>query len=284
MFGGTTEACAYNQSTINVSGGTIYTLNSYDASTVNVTGGHVSTLDARESSTANVSGGYVYTLWASDSATAMLYEDATAFTVGAHDSATVTMLGGTTEYLGAIGGGTVNLHGGNILDSLGAGISSTLNVYGRDLVKAAEGGRYGYGQVSGFWSDGTEFTIDLNGSETYSHISLITIIDAEIEIHPETLNLASKSKWITCHIWLPDEYSVGDIEPDSILLERRFKADWKWYNEKQQVVMLKFKRSKLDTILEPGDIELIVSCHLIDGTYFEGTDVTKVIDKCSKKK
>lgn len=205
--------------------------------------------------------------------------DASAVSLGASDFGIVNMTGGTVDYLGAGASGILNLHGGLVLEDLGAYESSTVNIYGYDLVKNNSGGHYGYGKVYGFWSDGTSFAIDLYTYETYSHINLIPVVDVEIEIHPETLNLASKSKWISCRILLPEGYNVSDINPDTILIERRFKAEWCWFNEKQQVVMAKFKRCELDNIREPGDIELIVSCHLIDGTYFEGVDTIRIISQ-----
>ncbi len=271
----------YNDDTIvDMLGGRVDSMAAYDASTLNINGGDVSTLHARGFSTANVSGGYVYGLRAQGSGTVNLSDTASVISLSSRGSfGTVNMTGGSTEYARAGNSGTLNLYGGVVTDSLNAWDSATVNIFGYDLFKTATGGTYGYGFVTGYWVDGTPFTIDLSTSETYSHISLITIIDAEIEIHPETLNLASKNKWITCHIWLPEGYDVTHVEPETILIDRRFKADWSWYNEKQQVVMAKFKRSQLSSILETGEIELIVSCHLIDGTYFEGTDTVKVTNK-----
>jgi len=81
---------------------------------------------------------------------------------------------------------------------------------------------------------------------------------------------------------LPEAYNVNDIDPDTILIERRFKAEWIWFNEKQNVVKAKFKRSELKEILEPGEVELTVSGYLLDGSYFTGMDTIKVINKGRK--
>jgi len=85
-------------------------------------------------------------------------------------------------------------------------------------------------------------------------------IAAWLDIDPNTLNLASGGKWITCYIWLPGEY------------------------DEEQVAMAKFGRSKVQEMVEPGYVELTVSGELVDGTRFEGTDTIKVIDKGHKKK
>ena len=41
-------------------------------------------------------------------------------------------------------------------------------------------------------------------------------------------------------------------------------------------------RSEIGGMLEPGEVELAVSGQLLDGTYFEGKDTVKVIDKGRK--
>ena len=108
-------------------------------------------------------------------------------------------------------------------------------------------------------------------------------LPVEIDIAPETLNLASNGKWITCYIWLPGDYDVADVNIDSILLEGEIAAEQVWVDEGEQVVMVKFGRADVQRIVEAGEVELIVSGELIDGARFEGTDAIKVIDKGEKK-
>jgi predicted outer membrane repeat protein len=106
-----------------------------------------------------------------------------------------------------------------------------------------------------------------------------TPIFAEARILPRTINLASKGKWITCYIWLPDDYDVADIEPGSVMLERQIKAEQFSGDEQRQVATATFDREKVQGILNIGDIELKISCQLTDGTYFEATDIIQVTDK-----
>lgn len=111
------------------------------------------------------------------------------------------------------------------------------------------------------------------------------VVDAEVDIDPDTLNLKSKGKWLTCYIWLPEDCNVADIQPDSVHLENEpnaIHADWLWFDEQEQVVMARFKRSDVQEMLEPGEVELTIAGRLVDGTYFEGTDTIKVIDKGRK--
>ena len=202
----------YNDDTIvDMLGGDVDSIGTYDASTVNVTGGHVNTLGAHEFSTANVSGGYVYSLGARDSATVNLSDTGSAFSLAARgNGGTVNMSGGTTDHASALESGILNISAGLISDGIGADYSGTLNmtggttqganfrgeatanlfggvisdflmaaedsivnIYGYDLFKTSSEGSYGYGFVTGYWDDGTPFTIDLDGSGTYSHINLI---------------------------------------------------------------------------------------------------------------
>ena len=107
-------------------------------------------------------------------------------------------------------------------------------------------------------------------------------IFAEARIVPQTINLASKGNWITCYIWLPDEYDVVDIEPNNIFLEDEIKPDEFSVDEQQQVATARFGREDVQPMLEIGDINLKITGRLTDGTVFEGTDTIKVIDKAGK--
>jgi hypothetical protein len=108
-------------------------------------------------------------------------------------------------------------------------------------------------------------------------------VEAEVKIRPKTLNLASKGKWISCKIWLPEDYNVADVNSATVFLEDEIPAEWIWFNEKQNVVTAKFARSELQEILEPGEVDLTVTGYLTDGSYFEGTDTIRVIDKGKAK-
>jgi hypothetical protein len=104
-------------------------------------------------------------------------------------------------------------------------------------------------------------------------------IFAEVRILPRTINLASKGRWITCYIRLPNDYDVADIDPNSVMFERQIKAEQFSVYEQKQVATATFDREKVRSILNIGDIELTITCQLTDGTYFEATDVIKVTDK-----
>ena len=107
-------------------------------------------------------------------------------------------------------------------------------------------------------------------------------IPAEVKIVPRSINLASMGKWITCYIWLGEEYNVADIDPNSVLLEYEIQAESLWADEQQQIVIVRFRRCEVQGILAPGEVELTVSGELTDRTVFEGRDIIRVIDKGGK--
>ncbi len=104
-------------------------------------------------------------------------------------------------------------------------------------------------------------------------------IEATVEINPNTLNLQSNGKWITCYIWLPEDYNVVDINSASVVLHDTIKAEWTMIEEEAQVLMAKFSRSAVEDILQPGTVELTVSGKLNDGTRFKGKNTITVINK-----
>ena len=102
---------------------------------------------------------------------------------------------------------------------------------------------------------------------------------AEARILPRTINLKSKGNWITVLLWLPEEYSVADIDHKSIFLEGQIQAGFVLVDEQQQVAMARFSRQDVQPILEVGDINLKITGQLTDGTIFEASDTIKVVDK-----
>jgi hypothetical protein len=224
--------------------------------------------------------------------------DGSVFVFVTYDSSTVNIYGGALEWgIVAYESSTINIYDGTILiDNPLFGDSSTVNIYGGDVRLGAPSfdefatlNIYGYDfnyngfTLTGFLSDDSPFEfIEIYPSD-YTHISLIPVVYVEVDIKPELLNLASKGKWINCHIRLPEDCNVVDVNSASVFLEDEIPAQWIWFNETQNVVMTKFARSELVVLLEPGNVELTVSGFLNDGRYFIGTDTIKVIDKGRRK-
>ena len=116
------------------------------------------------------------------------------------------------------------------------------------------------------------------------------VIQAAIDIDPDTLNLNSKGKWITCYIELPGDYDVEDIDVSTIKLNDQVPAESRptgigdCDDDGIAELMVKFDRSAVQEILEAGDdVEITVTGELNDGTPFESSDTIRVINKGGKK-
>ncbi|MHC4084999.1 MAG: choice-of-anchor Q domain-containing protein, partial [Planctomycetota bacterium] len=88
------------------------------------------------------------------------------------------------------------------------------------------------------------------------------LVQAGVRIVPRTMNLASKGNRLTCYIWLPEEYNVADVDPNSVFLEGEIQGESLYIDEKQQVAMVKFSREEVQAILDVGDIGLTITGQL----------------------
>jgi DNA-binding beta-propeller fold protein YncE len=100
-------------------------------------------------------------------------------------------------------------------------------------------------------------------------------VTATIDLHPETLNLGSHGRWITCYIALPDGYDVADVDTSTIFLDGVVPAAWAVLQD--ELLMVKFDRSAVQAVLAPGQVELTVTGQ-VNGTEFSGSDTIRVID------
>jgi hypothetical protein len=114
-------------------------------------------------------------------------------------------------------------------------------------------------------------------------------IEATVDIDPDTLNLKSQGKWITCYIELPEGYDVHNIDVSTIMLNDQVPAEPRpcgigdYDGDGMADLMVKFNRSAVEGILEVRDeVQIRVTGDLADGTLFQGTDTIRVIDKGRK--
>jgi hypothetical protein len=131
----------------------------------------------------------------------------------------------------------------------------------------------------------------------HPHLHLATsvgVLYATVDCDPDTLNLDSKGKWITCYIELPQGYDPRNINVSTILLNDLIPPELdESYgfvkSESSNIVdhdgdgneerMVKFDRAEVQRLLTPADeVVLTVTGSLLDGTEFEGTDTIRVID------
>ena len=166
-----------------------------------------------------------------------------------------------------------------------------------------EDGCAGNGDPLTFKLNGIECSTPAPGTQTaksggiHKNFSLVAsasepeILSAAVDIKPETLNLQSKGKWITCYIELPEGYDVADIDVSTILLEDAVSAEASpteigdYDDDSNADLMVKFDRSAVIGLgLKTGDVELTVTGSLSesDNPDFEGSGTIKVIDKGKK--
>ncbi|MBW2021145.1 MAG: RHS domain-containing protein [Deltaproteobacteria bacterium] len=118
----------------------------------------------------------------------------------------------------------------------------------------------------------------------------IKVIEATIDIDPDTLNINSKGRWITCYIELPEAYDVADIDVSTVVLEGSVYAKPCPTNvgdhDKDGIadLLVKFDRSEVGSLLEPGEEVTVTIDGEVEGILFAGEDTIRVIDKGKKEK
>jgi hypothetical protein len=114
-------------------------------------------------------------------------------------------------------------------------------------------------------------------------------VTAIIDIHPHTLNLKSKGKWITCYIELPDGYDVGDIDFSTVMLNDTIPVSLLDVPAPDPVpteigdydgdgipdLLVKFDRAEVMALLSVGEATLTITGE-VAGTPFEGSDTVRV--------
>jgi outer membrane protein assembly factor BamB len=119
-------------------------------------------------------------------------------------------------------------------------------------------------------------------------------VDATVDCDPDSLNLRSNGKWITCYVELPSGLDPRDIDPTTVLLndvlspnldpkygfvksEESYIVDHN--NDGTEERMFKFDRSEVGDMLPTGvDVVLVITGELLDGTGFEGSDTINVFN------
>jgi hypothetical protein len=116
-----------------------------------------------------------------------------------------------------------------------------------------------------------------------------------IDIHPDTLNLRSKGKWITAYVELPESYDVNDINVTTVILNGTIPAEvhpvaiGDYDDDGIPDLMVKFNRTDvISYILDNVNmtklfeerfmtVTLTVTGYLNDDTPFHGSDIIKIL-------
>ena len=120
---------------------------------------------------------------------------------------------------------------------------------------------------------------------------------AKVSIVPNTFNLKSSGKWITCHIELPAGCNAADIDVGTVKIsevdgnvvnipaELKSAKIGKRNKDGISDLKVKFNRSDVGDFLLPADeVELTITGNLTYGTPFEGIGTIRVIDEGKKGK
>ena len=134
-------------------------------------------------------------------------------------------------------------------------------------------------------------TTDQAGNSTTVEVNFEVIIDAVVDVKPDTLNLKSKSdrNAVTVYIELPSGCDVAEIDVASVNMDingpliaaQSFPTVVGDYDADGIADrMIKFDRQLVVTALNgtTGNITLAMSGQLIDGRRFAGTAAIKVIN------
>lgn len=135
---------------------------------------------------------------------------------------------------------------------------------------------------------------DINGCLDGTEVIVIVNpqLEMTIDIDPNTLNLKSKGKWITCYIELPSGYDVGDIDISKLKISKIGNTDIvPIFSESAPTeigdhdkdgiadLMTKFNRSLLQDIVPAQDaVKITVEGELKGGTGLIGHDTIRVIN------
>jgi hypothetical protein len=128
------------------------------------------------------------------------------------------------------------------------------------------------------------------GAAFVYHGGTVPVVQAGLDLNPDTFNLKSKGKWITAYIELPDDYDVADIDVGTVTLESTIAAAdhptkvGDYDDDGTTDLMVKFDRQALIEYLDGtiGEVTLTVSGELSDSTPFEGNDTITVINPGKK--
>ena len=147
----------------------------------------------------------------------------------------------------------------------------------------------------GIWDH--PYIIDANNTDNYPLAEPWSpaVIEASVDIDPDTLNLKSNGEWITAYIELPEGHSVSDIDVNSILLNDTLPVDMDapttvgdYDLDNVPDLMVKFDRAIIIQWLNTNDysedtgryqeVNMVIS-GTVAGTQFSGKDEVKVLRK-----
>lgn len=118
-------------------------------------------------------------------------------------------------------------------------------------------------------------------------------ITSDVNVDPDSLNVNSKGRWITCYLELPENYSVAEINVSSILLNQTIRAEAHPTGIGDEDadgildLMVKFNRTDVEGLVLANtsmasrftEVVFTVTGSMQDGILFQGSDTTRIISR-----
>jgi parallel beta-helix repeat protein/predicted outer membrane repeat protein len=106
----------------------------------------------------------------------------------------------------------------------------------------------------------------------------VTVV-VEVKITPSALNVNSHGRYVVVHIQMPEDLALSEDDIETILLDGLIEAEDVLIGE-DKMITVRFGRTAVsDYLIDSGllgEIELTVTCRLVDGIIFEGKDTVTV--------
>jgi len=111
----------------------------------------------------------------------------------------------------------------------------------------------------------------------------VRVTEPTAVIHPRTINLKSRGRWVTVVVFIPEEYTTDKNDVDSVKLEINDNTiNSEWGVIKEDRIMVKFDRAKLQDLLEEGAEVTIKVTGEAGEVLYQDSDTIRVINPGKK--
>ena len=169
-----------NDATATITDGSIHWLTGNNQSRLTLTGGTVTNLMMNDTSIAVIEDVYSFGEFWTHGNSSLALNGGEVHWISTFYNSSVVLSGGQLEGLFSQDQSHVEIRGGSITARLVAYESSVIDIFGYEFSYDSAGGQWDGGQLTGFWEDGTSFSIDMQNwnrenGVTFDHINLHVI-------------------------------------------------------------------------------------------------------------
>lgn len=115
-------------------------------------------------------------------------------------------------------------------------------------------------------------------SGDFHNVALVKepVVEVQIKVTPRTLNLDSRGRWVICRVLSDQTYDTANIDLESLKLNDSVSAGRSYVNRNGDLTAT-FERNQLQSLLEKGTADIILTGQFNDGTKLEGYDTIKTV-------